>query len=114
MRSFRVAVHSLFVKIVSADPGHPALGLLCKSYLAGKAVRSSSGNGKRRGLNSRLILPYHPSLSRVNSLLQDVTADFNSLGFSHLAPWVTWSLHKPSIMRKLLADSRTKLCAREV
>ena len=90
VRSFRAAVHSLFVKIVSADPCHPALGLLCESYLAGKAVRSSGGNGKRRGLNSRLILPYHPSLSRVNSLLQDVTADFDSLGFPHLAPWVTW------------------------
>ena len=110
--SFKAAVHRLFCTIVSADPGHPALGLVAESYLAGQAVRHGSGNGKRRGASTRIILPYHKSLSRVNHLLRDVVQDFVSLDFPNFAPIVTWSLGRPSIMKKLLMDSRTKLSAR--
>jgi hypothetical protein len=110
---YRAAVRELFTKIVSADPGHPSLGMLLTNHRFGTVVRGK-GNGKQgRGSKcSRLVLPYHPALAKVTSRLRKLWPDFEKHNWHDLVPTVAWSLAAPSIHRRILSDCRRKLSVR--
>ena len=87
---------------------HPALAELAESLVTG----ASTGSGKSRQVSSkcsRIVLPYHPGLRRVNALLAGTYEEFSSHGWSHVIPKVCWSLGGRNIQRLMQADGKLKL-----
>ena len=70
------------------------------------------GNGKQRikaEACARIVLPFHPSLRRVDSLLAAVHPLFIEHGWPELILRVCWRLGGRSIARRMHKDSVIKL-----
>ena len=106
---YRMAVFRLVSKLRSQSLRHPALPSLLESIHSGRPP--SSGNGKlRKAVKcSRIILPFHPCLSKCTSLLQELHKEFIEREWSDMVPVVTWCNAERSIARRILADTSSKL-----
>ena len=103
------AVYKLIAKISSSCPDHPCLASLHDNLMHRSLVRNGSGTCSSRC--SRLILPYHPGLTGLNSSFEALRGEFAQHGFEDFLPRVTWSLGAPNIARRILRDTRIKLAS---
>ena len=67
------------------------------------------GVNRTRQNVSRIVLPWHPFLSRVNAKLRAVDSSFAALGFPELQPHVAWCLGAKSVQQRMQADAQIKL-----
>ena len=108
---FRSAVLTLFEKLRSSCPTHPSLADLAESIATGS---SCVGKGKQARLLesqkcSRIVIPYHPCLRRLDNLLSAVHDDFRAHDWHDLVPKVSWCLGSPNMARLMNSDSVKKL-----
>ena len=106
-KSQRLAMVDLLEKLRSSCLGHPSLPNLAASIAHGYRA-----NGKLRTKTtrvSRIVLPYHPCLRRINARLTEVFQDFVDNDFADLCPQVAWSLGGRSILSKIQAHSHRTL-----
>ena len=107
--SYRHAIFKLISKISVTSPNHPSLAGLYSMLQHGTVVRNGNGKLSSQQRCSRIIMPFHPGLHRLNRIVRSFHSEFESLSWHNHLPVVTWRLGAPSIYRRLLRDSRIKL-----
>ena len=108
LSGFRSATLALFNKIGSSCPAHPVLADLAESIATG-STRPGNGKSVAEKKCSRIVLPYHPCLRRLNARLATVHASFCVHGWHELVPKVSWCVGGQSVSRLVLADGKKKL-----
>ena len=110
VHSFRTAVWQLYRKVTASDPTHVSVARILLAIVHGRPVAESNVKARSKGMKcSRLIIPYHPSLSSLPRVLSNFHSNFVDAGFSHLSPCISWSLSDKSIHARVLSDHRAKV-----
>ena len=98
--------------IRSNDVGHPTLVAIASCIVHGTPTGSNNmyGNSRDRYSKcSRIIVPYHPTWSRLDRVLSSFSERFIAEGFLEHVPRISWCKAGPNLHNRVLADTREKL-----
>ena len=110
VNAFRSACWQLFRKVRLADSRHCSLGHIVLCIIRGRVVGDSLPRiVRKREKCSRVIVPYHPSLSGLPRLLNSFKKAFVEAGIADFVPCISWSLAGRSIHAHVLEDYKRKL-----
>ena len=106
---FIAACVALFRKIRTSDAWHIALPSIAHAIVHVRQLACRRKSMPRTPC-IRIVLPYHPRFSRLNAKFSLMREAFGDSGLQEMVPQLAWSLAGPSILRRVQAEYRAKLC----